>query len=53
MAQRSRDGQGVERALLIDGAPDDLWWIHSDVKMAMVSHTWHNKGVMKDLEQAY
>ena len=38
---------------MIDGAPDDLWWIHPDVKMAMASHTWCNRGMTKDLEQAY
>ena len=42
MAQRSRDGEGVERALLIDGAPDNLRWILPDVKMVSASLTWRH-----------
>ena len=53
MAQRSCDDVGVERALLIDGALDDLWWIYSDVKMVTTSLTWHHRSMIKDLEQAY
>ena len=53
MAQRSRDGEGVERALLIDGAPDDLRWMHPDVKMASASLTWRHQEMIKDMEQAY
>ena len=53
MVQYSYDGQGVECALLIDGAPNGFQWIHPNVKMAMASHTWCNRGMIKDLEQAY
>ena len=53
MALRSRDEVGVERALLIDGAPDDLRWIHPDVKMANASLTWRHREMIKDMEQAY
>ena len=53
MALRSRDDNGVERALLIDGAPDDLRWIHPDVKMTAASLTWRHGEMIKDMEQAY
>ena len=53
MARHSHDDQGVERTLLIDRAPDDLQWIYLNVKMATASHIWHNKDMIKDLEQAY
>ena len=53
MAQHSRDERSVEWTLLIDGAPDDLRWIHPDVKMVITSHTWHNKNTIRDLEQVY
>ena len=53
MAQRSHDGQDVEHVLLINRALDDLWWIHPDVKMVMASHTWCNRGMIKNLKQAY
>ena len=53
MALRSRDGEGVERALLIDGAPDDLRWIHPDVKMTAASLTWRHREMIKDMEQSY
>ena len=53
MAQHSHDDQGVEQALLIDGAPDDLWWIHPDVKMAMTSLNWRHRGMIKDMEESY
>ena len=53
MALRSRDDEGVERALLIDGAPDDLRWIHPDVKMTTASLTWRHREMIKDMEQAY
>ena len=50
MAQRSHDGEGVERVLLIDRALDDLRWIHPDVKMASASLTWRHREMIKDLE---
>ena len=50
MALRSRDDEGVERALLIDGAPDDLRWIHPDVKMTAASLTWRHREMIKDIE---
>ena len=53
MAQHSHDDQGVKRALLIDGAPDDLQWIHLDVKMATMSLNWCHRGMIKDMEQSY
>ena len=53
MAQRSRDQEGVERALLIDGAPDDLRWIHLDVKMVNALLTWRHREMIKEMEQAY
>ena len=53
MAQRSHDDEGVEWALLIDGALNDLRWIHPDVKMATASLTWRHCGMINDLGQAY
>ena len=50
MAQRSHDSEGVERALLIDRAPDDLQWIHPDVKMVSASLMLRHQEMIKDME---
>ena len=53
MVERFHDEQGVKWALLIDKAPDDLRWIYFDVKIVTTSHIWHNKNIIRDLEQVY
>ena len=53
MAQSLHGDQGVEWVLLIDGALDDLQWIHPNVKMTKTSHNWRHRGMIKDMEQAY
>ena len=52
MAQRSCDEQGVKQACLIDGAPNDLRWIHPNVKMITTSFDCRNPITIKDLKSS-
>ena len=53
MEHHSHNEWCVEWLLLIDEAPNDLRWVHLDVKMAIASITWHNKDTIRDLEWTY
>ena len=50
MAKQSRDDQGGERAWIVEGGPDDLRWVHPEVKMATVSLHWHDPENIKELK---
>ena len=53
MAERLRDEHGIERAHIIEGGPNDLRWVHLEVKMATTALHWCDPSNVKELENYY
>ena len=53
MPKQSQDEHAVERARLIDRAPDDVRWIHPDVKITTASFHWRDLNNVKEWENYY